>query len=123
MIENLNREMVLKFAQSPKRPDDYDEHHDAMTKEYNEKFSKLHLFVNFRRIRNCIDQFLTGFNNQILAVKINRKGIDKTLFDLIFIQMRRGTELLTLELVVALPDNTPIFACGMPDFKNWSKNE
>ena len=40
VIENLNREMVLKFAQSAKRPEDYDERHDAMTKEYDEKFRK-----------------------------------------------------------------------------------
>ncbi len=41
IIENTNREMVLEFAQSPERPTDYDERHEAMTKEYTEKFSKL----------------------------------------------------------------------------------
>lgn len=41
VIENTNRAMVLEFAQSPKRPTDYDERHEAMTKEYTEKFSKL----------------------------------------------------------------------------------
>lgn len=40
VIENANRELVLKFAQSPKRPNDYDERRDALTKEYDEKFRK-----------------------------------------------------------------------------------
>ena len=40
LIESQNRAMVLEFAQSPKRPEDYDERHDAMTKEYDEKFRK-----------------------------------------------------------------------------------
>lgn len=40
VIENTNRELVLKFAQSPKRPADYDERRDALSKEYYEKFRK-----------------------------------------------------------------------------------
>jgi len=40
VIESANRELILKFAQSPKRPADYDERRDALTKEYNEKFGK-----------------------------------------------------------------------------------
>ncbi len=40
VIENANRELVLKFAQSPKRPADYDERRDALSKEYDEKFKK-----------------------------------------------------------------------------------
>ena len=40
LIESQNRAMVLEFAQSPKRPEDYDERHDAITKEYDEKFRK-----------------------------------------------------------------------------------
>lgn len=41
VIENTNRAMVLEFALSTKRPKDYDERHEAMTKEYTDKFSKL----------------------------------------------------------------------------------
>jgi len=40
VIENANRELVLKFARSPKRPNDYDERRDALSKEYDEKFKK-----------------------------------------------------------------------------------
>ena len=40
VIENANRELVLNFAQSPKRPNDYDERRDALSKEYDEKFRK-----------------------------------------------------------------------------------
>ncbi len=41
VIENANRELVLKFAQSPKRPTDYDERRDVLSKEYDEKFSRV----------------------------------------------------------------------------------
>ena len=51
LIESQNRAMVLEFAQSPKRPEDYDERHDAMTKEYDEKFRK------FQKLeQKCTDQ-------------------------------------------------------------------
>lgn len=36
----MNRELVIELAQSAKRPNDYDERHDALSKEYDEKFGK-----------------------------------------------------------------------------------
>lgn len=69
VIENLNREMILKFAQSEKRPDDYDKRHDAITKRYDEKFSKVQKFELKRTdqlnrtetLQNCEERISTVY--------------------------------------------------------------
>ena len=40
VIESMNRELVIELAQSAKRPEDYNERRNELTKEYDEKFRK-----------------------------------------------------------------------------------
>lgn len=59
------------------------------------------------------------FKNQILSLKKHRKCVNKTLLNIILIQMRRGAKLLSFKLVIALPDDPSVFWSWVPYL--WAK--